>query len=86
MASLLNNITNGAYVTTIKVGSPEQTLTLQVDTGSSDTWLPSTQAQICQTGGCFFGSCKPSSHGGQVRLLTDEMYLRSRRPAAIHDG
>lgn len=67
MASLLNNITNGAYVTTIKVGSPEQTLTLQVDTGSSDTWLPSTQAQICQTGGCFFGSCKPSSHGGLVR-------------------
>ena len=57
-ASLLNNITNGAYVTTVKVGKPQQTLTLQVDTGSSDTWLPSSGAQICQSGGCFYGSCK----------------------------
>lgn len=60
-AALLNNVTAGAYVTTVQVGTPPQQLTLQVDTGSSDLWLPSVTAPTCVRGGpngCFYGSCK----------------------------
>jgi hypothetical protein len=56
-ATLQNNATLGAYLTTVQVGNPAQQLTLQVDTGSSDTWVPSVNAQICQEGNCTYGSC-----------------------------
>jgi hypothetical protein len=56
--SLLNNLTEGVYVATVTVGTPPQTLKLQVDTGSSDTWVPASNASICQEGKlCFYGSC-----------------------------
>lgn len=60
-SDLMNNVTAGVYVTTVEVGSPPQKVTLQVDTGSSDTWVPANNASVCGQGGCFFGSCEYSS-------------------------
>ena len=52
----------GGYFSTTKVGTPGQALTLQLDTGSSDIWVPYSGAQVCQrasrqSNGCSFGSC-----------------------------
>lgn len=56
-----NKSAKGGYFATCKLGTPPQTLDLQLDTGSSDIWVPDTAARVCQstqTGGCDLGSCK----------------------------
>ena len=60
-ASLGNAEQAGLYFANITVGTPGQDLQVQIDTGSSDTWVPSSRASICsdqQEGGCSGGSCK----------------------------
>lgn len=52
----------GGYFSTTQVGTPGQPLTLQLDTGSSDIWVPHFAADVCQratrqSNGCSFGSC-----------------------------
>lgn len=43
------------YFINVEVGTPGQNITLQLDTGSSDIWFPSSDAQYCQSyqGGCI---------------------------------
>ena len=57
-----NERMRGGYFATCTVGTPAQELTLQLDTGSSDIWVPASEASVCeessQGGGCTFGSCK----------------------------
>lgn len=49
----------GLYYANITAGTPGQALALQVDTGSSDVWLPSSSAKLCQSSqGCTGGTCK----------------------------
>lgn len=58
VAGTLTNDDNGIlYVINVTVGTPPQSLTLQIDTGSSDTWMPSSTSDACLAGNCTRGSC-----------------------------
>lgn len=62
---LLNNITGGSYMAAISVGSPAQSISLVIDTGSSDVFLLADTADQCTSvslqtvyGGCVGGTCE----------------------------
>ncbi|OTB02687.1 hypothetical protein M426DRAFT_24473 [Hypoxylon sp. CI-4A] len=64
---ITNEKLRGGYFASCQVGTPGQNLTLQLDTGSSDIWVPSSSASVCETSsnsqdsrdnGCTFGSCE----------------------------
>ncbi|KAK0753807.1 mitochondrial elongation factor g 1-like protein [Schizothecium vesticola] len=56
-----NESNRGGYFATCKLGTPPQSLDLQLDTGSSDIWVPDTSARVCQKqSGCDLGSFTPS--------------------------
>ncbi|KAK3935724.1 aspartic peptidase domain-containing protein [Diplogelasinospora grovesii] len=44
---LANNLTGGGYYAKVQVGTPGQTITMQIDTGSSDVWMLSQDADLC---------------------------------------
>lgn len=61
LATLAQPDTKIQYNVNISVGTPPQSITVQVDTGSSDVWFPdSTACTTLSTGGttCDGGSCK----------------------------
>jgi len=43
----LNNITGGGYYSEFEVGTPPQQISFLLDTGSSDTWVNSVEADLC---------------------------------------
>ncbi|KAK9802151.1 putative Aspartic peptidase domain-containing protein [Seiridium cardinale] len=45
--SLYNNVTGAGYYANVAIGTPPQNLTLILDTGSSDIWLLSKDANLC---------------------------------------
>ncbi|KAH8899193.1 acid protease [Thozetella sp. PMI_491] len=59
-ATVTNRIDRGGYFVNCKVGTPPQDFTLQLDTGSSDIWVPSSAAPVCEAStasdGCTLGS------------------------------
>jgi elongation factor G len=55
-----NEAARGGYFATCRLGTPGQNVTLQLDTGSSDIWVPDSQAKVCRkagTEGCVLGTC-----------------------------
>src|SRR5689334_12585577 len=44
---LINSISGGGYYVQVKVGTPPQTMTMLLDTGSSDAWVLSHEADLC---------------------------------------
>lgn len=54
-APLLNN-QGIEYLINVTIGTPPQHLSVTLDTGSSDLWVPSSQSRLCRRGDCDFGS------------------------------
>ena len=60
---IANQDERGGYFANCKLGTPGQQLTLQLDTGSSDIWVPDRSSKVCQSksgDGCALGSFSPS--------------------------
>ena len=57
---ITNEKGKGGYFATVTIGNPGQDLVMQLDTASSDTWVPYSGASICEgtTTSCSLGSCK----------------------------
>ncbi|KAI1845497.1 hypothetical protein JX266_008355 [Neoarthrinium moseri] len=60
---ITNEEARGGYFATVSVGTPAQNLTLQLDTGSSDIWVPSSQSSVCEKSASRGGSSSSSSDG-----------------------
>lgn len=63
--SILNNASGGSYMANVNIGTPPQAISLVIDTGSSDVFSLSYQADECTNarlaakyGGCTGGLCK----------------------------
>lgn len=60
---ITNEEARGGYFATCRLGTPGQDLTLQLDTGSSDIWVPDSTAKVCKattaSEGCALGSFNP---------------------------
>lgn len=64
-AQLANDEQQGLYAANISIGTPAQNFGVQIDTGSSDVWVPASSACTPSTDlpdGCPNGSCKHSFH------------------------
>lgn len=49
---LNNSVYYGQYYASVQVGTPSQTIELQLGTGSSDVWVLDSSAPLCLTGNC----------------------------------
>ncbi|GAW11733.1 hypothetical protein ANO14919_010830 [Xylariales sp. No.14919] len=60
---IINQRMRGGYFASCSVGTPPQNVTLQLDTGSSDIWVPASSSSICEESqdGCTLGSYDYSS-------------------------
>jgi len=47
LEELANNFTGQSYMATVTVGTPGQDVALAIDTGSSDTWVLDSKADLC---------------------------------------
>lgn len=47
LEELGNNFTGQSYMATVTVGTPPQDVALAIDTGSSDTWVLDSKADLC---------------------------------------
>ncbi|KAI9171884.1 putative aspartic-type endopeptidase [Paramyrothecium foliicola] len=85
--TIQNERARGGYYATVGVGNPRQELTLQIDTGSSDVWVPYLDAGICTSTegrGCTLGSFDPATSSSYARVgpnlfditYTDDSYAR----------
>lgn len=45
--TLIHNYTQNSYFATVSVGTPPQDMTMVLDTGSSDAWAVSVDADLC---------------------------------------
>lgn len=56
---ILNEKGRGGYFATVSIGSPAQNFTMQLDTASSDLWVPYSGASICESTSdtCTYGTC-----------------------------
>jgi Eukaryotic aspartyl protease len=62
-ATILETLDNEIllYAANISVGTPPQSFTVQIDTGSSDTYIMASTASACVAKKCNGGTCKYQS-------------------------
>ncbi|KAK0610906.1 aspartic peptidase domain-containing protein [Immersiella caudata] len=77
-----NNLTVGAYFAEVEVGTPGQKMTLHIDTGSTDVWLLSKSADLCNLSvlQALYGQCKDtfdrSTSSTYETLSTNDFKIR----------
>lgn len=66
------------YYINVTVGTPPQPFALQLDTGSSDTWIPSVQSDICITSrlACSLGAFDTFESSTYTELLSNAFQIR----------
>lgn len=66
------------YFINVTVGTPGQPFSLQLDTGSSDIWFPSSKADICQQSSqlCPFGTYRSGSSSTFQQLDLPDFQIR----------
>ncbi|KAK4167256.1 mitochondrial elongation factor g 1-like protein [Cladorrhinum sp. PSN259] len=72
---ITNQEARGGYFASCRLGTPAQDIVLQLDTGSSDIWVPDSRARICTkagTEGCSLGSFNPTRSSTFVVVGNDE--------------
>ncbi|EGS22932.1 uncharacterized protein CTHT_0014100 [Thermochaetoides thermophila DSM 1495] len=47
--NLINNVAGGGYFIEVQIGTPPQPVTMLLDTGSSDAWVLSREADLCKS-------------------------------------
>jgi hypothetical protein len=60
LCELGNNVTGGSYMANITVGTPPQSISVALDTGSADLWVLDTTADLCtekQLQDYYYGGC-----------------------------
>ncbi|KAJ9621062.1 hypothetical protein H2204_012043 [Knufia peltigerae] len=60
------------YYTNVTIGTPGQPIALQLDTGSSDTWVPSIDAEACADDGCSDFGAFDKNASSTYRLIKDK--------------
>ncbi|ROV93273.1 hypothetical protein VSDG_06913 [Cytospora chrysosperma] len=58
---ITNEVARGGYFATCAVGTPSQNMTMQLDTGSSDIWVPWSSALLCEEYECSLGTFNPDN-------------------------
>ncbi|SPO06137.1 related to acid proteinase PEPI precursor [Cephalotrichum gorgonifer] len=76
---ITNEKARGGYFSTCSVGTPPQDVVLLLDTGSSDTWIPASNAAVCSrrfsTDPCPLGSFNPSDSETYREFIQDGLEI-----------
>jgi len=81
----LSNYDAVEYFVNVTVGTPAQHLAVQLDTGSSNFWIPSTTAPICANDGCTFGAYN-ANESSTYHYVNDTFFMQYYDPSDFDSG